>query len=145
MKHIVFLCTGNTCRSPMAEGMFNALANGQYRASSAGLYTVSGMPPSDFAVQAAAKYGADISGHTSRMLTKEIAEKAEYLICMTAAHYDRMMELYPMFRKKIYTISGEDIPDPFGCSLERYEQCAAQLYDAVKQVLKNIRKEDETL
>ena len=76
MDTIIFLCTGNTCRSPMAEGLFHA-HNGEEKtgltAASAGLYTENGLPASANAVAAAGERGADISAHRSRQLTAEMA------------------------------------------------------------------------
>ena len=76
MDTIIFLCTGNTCRSPMAEGLFRA-HNGEEKtgltAASAGLYTENGLPASATAVAAAGERGADISAHRSQQLTAEIA------------------------------------------------------------------------
>lgn len=86
MEQIIFICTGNTCRSPMAEGLFRA-HNGEEKtgltAASAGLYTENGLPASANAVAAAGERGADISAHRSRQLTAEVAENAKYLVCMT--------------------------------------------------------------
>ena len=105
METIIFVCTGNTCRSPMAEGLFRA-HNGEEKtgltAASAGLYTENGLPASANAVAAAGERGADISAHRSRQLTAEMAENAKYLVCMTGSHYDRLCELFPCL---LYTSS----------------------------------------
>ena len=88
MDKIVFICTGNTCRSPMAEGFFRALGGEEktgLAALSAGMYTSDGLPASGNAVTAAAELGADITSHRSRMLTPELAREAKYLVCMTGA------------------------------------------------------------
>ena len=104
MEQIIFICTGNTCRSPMAEGLFRA-HNGEEKtgltAASAGLYTENGLPASANAVAAAGERGADLSAHRSRQLTAEMAENAKYLVCMTGAHYDRLCELFPDCADKI--------------------------------------------
>ena len=119
MEQIIFICTGNTCRSPMAEGLFRA-HNGEEKtgltAASAGLYTENGLPASANAVAAAGERGADISAHRSQQLTAEMAENAKYLVCMTGSHYDRLCELFPDCADKIFTLLPEDISDPFGGS-----------------------------
>ena len=129
MDTIIFLCTGNTCRSPMAEGLFRA-HNGEEKtgltAASAGLYTENGLPASANAVAAAGERGADISAHRSRQLTAEMAENAKYLVCMTGSHYDRLCELFPDCADKIFTLLPEDISDPFGGDLATYRRSAAE-------------------
>lgn len=138
MQQIVFLCTGNTCRSPMAEGLFRAHGGEQatgLTAASAGLFTQDGFPASANAVTAAGELGADITAHRSRMLTDELAHSARYLVCMTGAHYDRLCELYPDCADKIFTLLPEDIDDPFGGDLEAYRRAAAQIDAGVRSII----------
>lgn len=143
MDKIIFICTGNTCRSPMAEGLFRAL-DGQERtgltAQSAGLFAHEGLPASENAVKAAAELGADLSAHHARQLTPEIAKEAKYLVCMTAAHYDRLVEALPWAEDKVFTLAPEDVSDPFGGDLETYRACAAQLKQAVDNLIANLEK-----
>ena len=143
MDKIVFICTGNTCRSPMAEGLFRA-HNGEEKtglaALSAGMYTSDGLPASGNAVTAAAELGADITSHRSRMLTPELAREAKYLVCMTGAHYDRLCELFPDCADKIFTLLPEDISDPFGGDLATYRRSAAEIDKGVQAVIKNLSR-----
>ena len=88
MKNVYFICTGNTCRSPMAEGLFCAELEKQGLSSlcsvkSAGLAATVGAPPSDNAVSAAKKYGADISAHRSNALSQYDLSEENYYICMS--------------------------------------------------------------
>lgn len=141
MDYIVFLCTGNTCRSPMAEGFFRALGGEEktgLQAASAGIFTADGLPASEHAVTAAAELGADLTAHRSRMLTREIVESAKYLVCMTGAQYDRVLECFPQAEDKLFTLAGEDVSDPFGGNLETYRKCAAQLRDGVANIIKRL-------
>ena len=121
MEQIIFICTGNTCRSPMAEGLFRA-HNGEEKtgltAASAGLYTENGLPASANAVAAAGERGADISAHRSRQLTAEMAENAKYLVCMTGSHYDRL----------------------FGGDLATYRRSAAEIDKGVQAIIKNLSR-----
>lgn len=143
MDKIVFICTGNTCRSPMAEGLFRA-HNGEEKtglaALSAGMYTSDGLPASGNAVTAAAELGADITSHRSRMLTPELAREAKYLVCMTGAHYDRLCELFPDCADKIFTLLPEDISDPFGGDLATYRRSAAEIDKGVQAVIESLSR-----
>ncbi|MBS5149861.1 MAG: low molecular weight protein arginine phosphatase [Butyricicoccus pullicaecorum] len=143
MEQIVFICTGNTCRSPMAEGLFRAM-NGQVRtglqAQSAGLFAHDGLPASENAILAAGEYGADLTAHHARQLDEQIARNASYLVCMTAAHYDRLVEKFPWAEDKVFTLAAKDVADPFGGTLETYRACAAQLKDDVAALIENLEK-----
>lgn len=143
MEELIFVCTGNTCRSPMAEGLFRAL-DGENRtglhASSAGLFVHEGLPASEYAVQAAGELGADLSGHRTRQLTPELVRQAQYLVCMTAAHYDRLVQAMPWAQDKVFTLAPDDVADPFGGTLETYRACAAQLADDVRTLIGNLEK-----
>lgn len=143
MEQIIFICTGNTCRSPMAEGLFRALdgpARTGLTAASAGLFAHDGLPASEHAVRAAGELGADLSAHRARQLTPEMAKQARYLVCMTAAHYDRLVEAMPWAQDKIFTLAPEDVADPFGGDLDTYRACAVQLRDAVGRLIENLEK-----
>lgn len=143
MKQIVFVCTGNTCRSPMAEGLFCAM-DGQARtgltAQSAGLFAHDGLPASENAILAAKEYGADLTAHHARQLTEQIARDAAYLVCMTTAHYDRLVEKFPWAEDKVFTLAAKDVADPFGGTLETYRACAAQLKEYVAALIENLEK-----
>ena len=143
MDKIIFICTGNTCRSPMAEGLFHAHGGEEktgLTAASAGLFTQDGMPASQNAVTAAAERGADITAHRSRMLTAEMAHAARYLVCMTGAHYDRLCELFPDCADKVFTLLPEDISDPFGGDLETYRRAAGEIDAGVRSIIERLAK-----
>ena len=143
MDKIIFICTGNTCRSPMAEGLFRAHGGEEktgLTAASAGLFTQDGMPASQNAVAAAAELGADITAHRSRMLTPDMAHDAHYLVCMTGAHYDRLCELFPDCADKVFTLLPEDISDPFGGDLETYRRAAAEIDKGVRSIIERLAK-----
>ena len=127
MKTILFVCTGNVCRSPMAEGIFRQAAQGrgEYQVLSAGLGAAEGAPPSAYAVQAAKELGIDISGLRSRMLTADLIEQADYIFGMTHSHIDTVMALYPQAAEKTFLLREfdetlhsfeKDISDPIGGS-----------------------------
>lgn len=141
MDNIIFICTGNTCRSPMAEGLFRAHGGEEktgLAAASAGLFTQDGLPASDNAVTAAKELGADISAHRSRMLTHEMAQSARYLVCMTGAHYDRVCEMFPDCADKVFTLTQRDVSDPFGGDLETYRRAAAEIDAGVRSIIERL-------
>lgn len=148
MDEILFICTGNTCRSPMAEGLFRARGGEKktgLRAASAGLFTQDGLPASGNAVKAAAERGADIAAHRSRRLTPQLAQGARYLVCMTGAHYDSLCALLPDQADKIFTLLPEDVSDPFGGDLETYRRAAAEIDRGVQAVITQLGGPDGEL
>lgn len=145
MDKIVFICTGNTCRSPMAEGLFKAMDGEQktgLKAISAGVFTNDGMHASENAVIAAKELGADISNHKSQMLNQDIVNNAKYLVCMTGAHYDQILLKFPSVSDKIFTLLPTDIDDPYGGDIDDYRKCALQIKDAVKSIIERLSKND---
>ena len=145
MDTIIFLCTGNTCRSPMAEGFFRA-HNGEEKtgltAASAGLYTENGLPASANAVAAAGERGADISAHRSQQLTAEMQpwKREKIWVRVTGSHYDRLCELFPDCTDKIFTLLPEDISDPFGGDLATYRRSAAEIDKGVQAVIETLSR-----
>src|SRR5665213_2540285 len=97
MKTVLFVCTGNICRSPMAEGLFRHATRGRTdsRVLSAGVGALEGQAPSSHAVRALNELGIDISPQRSRMLTSELVEEADYIFGMTHSHVDQVNLLFP--------------------------------------------------
>src|SRR2546422_44398 len=134
MKTILFVCTGNVCRSPMAEGIFRQAVQGRgtYRVFSAGLGAMEGQPPSAYAVQAVKELGIDISNQRSRMLTPDLVQQADYIFGMTHSHIDTVMLLYPQAAEKTFLLREfdetldlfeNDISDPIGGSYDAFLEC----------------------
>ena len=140
---IVFICTGNTCRSPMADGIFKELLRGKditdVESGSAGLSAFPGMPATDNAVRAAAELGADISGHRASSVTQYLLDSADFFICMTHAHADTLLEYLPS--EKV-TVLGEGVPDPYGGDLEDYRTCALTIKKELVKLINRIFPEE---
>jgi glycine hydroxymethyltransferase len=149
MKTVLFICTGNVCRSPMAEGLFRhaVQGRGEYRVLSAGLGAMEGQPPSPYAVQAVKELGIDISSQRSRMLTPDLVDQADYIFGMTHSHIDTVMMLYPVAAEKTFLLREfdetldqfeKDISDPIGGSYEIYLTCRDQIEQGIPSLLKFI-------
>ena len=153
MKTVLFICTGNICRSPMAEGIFRHVVqgHGNYRVLSAGLGAMHGQAPSEHAVQATKELGIDISGQRSRMLTAEMVQQAYYIFGMTHSHVDTVMVLYPQAAEKTFLLREfddtldtfeKDISDPIGGSYEVYLNCRDQIEQGIVSLLRFIEQND---
>ncbi|NLD58550.1 MAG: low molecular weight phosphatase family protein [Clostridiales bacterium] len=136
MKKIVCVCTGNTCRSPMAAA-FLKRALPDREVSSAGLHASPGQPATPEAVQVMRERGIDISGHRSRPFSCGMADGA-VLVALTAAHADRMRALCPG-ADVIRYLGGADVPDPFGGSLESYRKTAFLLESGVGELVNRLK------
>jgi RpiB/LacA/LacB family sugar-phosphate isomerase len=151
MKTILFVCTGNICRSPMAEGLFRHAVKGRgdFEVVSAGVGAIEGMPPSDHAVRALRELGIDISHQRSRMLSAELVQRADYIFGMTHSHVDAIMLLYPLAAEKTFLLREfdetldtfeNDIPDPIGGSFEVYLNCRDQIEQGIASMLKFVEQ-----
>jgi glycine hydroxymethyltransferase len=155
MKTILFVCTGNVCRSPMAEGLFRKIVGGrnEFRVMSAGLGAVDGQPPSSHAVRAMGELGVDIAGQRSRMLTAALVQEAHYIFGMTRGHVDGITLLYPQAADKTFLLREfdetlesfeKDIPDPIGASFETYCECRDQIEQGIASLLNFIEQTSRT-
>ena len=140
MNQILFICSGNTCRSPMAEGIMSALSAGKnISASSVGLSALPGMPASPFAINAAAKYGADLSNHFSKQLTEEMCGNADVIYCMTEGHRQSLYRMYPNLKTHAYVFWPE-VPDPYGGDESVYFAAAENIEKNCRSILDTLEK-----
>ena len=141
--HVIFVCTGNTCRSPMAEGLLNARRpDHTWQASSAGLAAWPDQPPTSQAVLALREgYGIDISQHRSQRLDQSMLTRADLILTMNREQRDYLRERMPARAASIQTIgeqAGEpqtEVPDPYGSGQFVYNQTAAVLARLVDRIL----------
>ena len=138
---ILFVCTGNTCRSPMAEALFrqqiaqklncqaDEIQKHGIEVKSAGLSGWGGSRASENALHTMKQSGIDLGGHTSQIVTEELLQKAGIVWTMTAAHRSAILAQFPKFADRVHMLSptNQDVLDPFGGTAEAYNQCAQQI------------------
>ncbi len=150
MFTVLFVCTGNTCRSPMAEGLLRLRAAEcddvpAIRAHSAGTMAAVGAPATTYAVMAAAELGADISSHRSQPVTGELVRQADLVLALTTEHHAGVIRLVPDAEDRTFLLSrfaagsevtGEaDIADPIGMDLDAYQRTAHEIDSHIRRVL----------
>lgn len=137
MTTIVFICTGNTCRSPMAACLFNAMCRREgkddLRAVSAGTDAASGMYASDGALHAMERRGLSIGEHRSQPVTEALLADSAMIIAMSRRHIDRLKARYPRLDVPMRAFQPP-IPDPYGGSDEVYEQTAGALESQIAAI-----------
>ena len=133
---IAFVCTGNTCRSPMAEGIFNKKAEEKglgVRAVSFGMAAVRGMPPSKNAVEVCREIGVDIESHRSRFIYDFQLGEFEKIYCMSREH---QMILSQSVGCPPELLEVLDVSDPYGGSIEIYRMCRDIIVTCVDEILR---------
>ncbi|MCY0888690.1 MAG: low molecular weight protein arginine phosphatase [Alicyclobacillaceae bacterium] len=151
---ILFVCTGNTCRSPMAEHIARhqlAERGLSWQVASAGLHAAPGMPMSAPAVNALVRRHVVLNAHSSRPVDEEMLASADIVLTMTAAHRSEVVRRFPHMAHKVHVLGAfaagaapdeplrdirqYDLADPFGFSDDRYELCAKALEGSIEQML----------
>lgn len=140
MKNILFVCTGNTCRSPMAEALLKHVGEDKFNVKSAGVFAMDGQVASMHAVQALLEKGIE-SYHRSSHLDVDNIEWAEIILAMTNGHKQQILSQYPQYAEKIFTmyeyVEGieRDIADPYGGTLENYQSTLNELEILIMKLL----------
>ena len=142
----LFVCTGNTCRSPMAEGIFRKyiaeklqckvdhLDEMDYKISSAGVIDLENSPASEEAIAACAAKGIDIRAHRNRALSRELIEENDFIFAMSRMHCERVISLSQEAANKCYLLAKDkDIPDPIGQGQQVFNNCADLIEKAIKK------------
>ena len=136
---VCFVCTGNTCRSPMAAAMLNYLGKGSYRAVSAGVSAVVGDAISTNAVLALKKAGVpstsenNYEAHRAVQISEELIERCDKIVAISKRHMMALIYAYPLYADKI-TVMPKDISDPFMCGEAVYEKCLAEITECIKEM-----------
>lgn len=134
---ILFVCTGNTCRSPMARGLAELYLPEEFEVFSAGINALEGDQASPKAVEVLKEKGIDLSRHTAVRVTEGMLRSADYIFTMTKSQEECLGGLYPECRDKIKALgqwlgSVKEVIDPWGGSLEVYDRCMRDLDEMVK-------------
>lgn len=134
MMNVIFLCTGNTCRSPMAEYYLKSKNIPNLFVTSRGLGS-GGEGANPNSVLVMLETGIDISGHISKCITRDEAKNSDAIICMTGSH-KQLLTASGISEDIIYVLGG-GIPDPFGCDIDTYRKCRDNIFDAIDRLIKN--------
>ena len=136
---IMFVCTGNTCRSAMAHHMLEKMVEDKkdIEVYSCGIYADSGEPSTYNAIEIMKEYGIDMKNHRASNIKETNIEQMDLILCSTVSHKQLVLNMYPDLVGKVYTIKeyvgigkegrNMDIKDPWGCSTEAYKQCAEEI------------------
>lgn len=137
MPTILFICTANICRSPVAEALFAAwlrtqALGGNWRAESAGTWAEPGLPASTYSQEVLGALGFDISSHRSRRVDRPMIEAADLVLCMTHSHREALQAEFPDLAGRIQLLSAmaglpHDIADPYGGPRQGYVAMAADM------------------
>ncbi|WP_251637744.1 low molecular weight protein arginine phosphatase [Sporosarcina sp. NCCP-2716] len=144
--NICFICTGNTCRSPLAEGILKSRRLPGVNVRSAGLYVADGQPISVNSRRLLEGKGYPYTP-SARLFSGQDAEWADLILTMTEAHRDTIRRMYEGYADKVFTLkefTGDavlDVMDPFGGSYEVYEQTLAELEGQIDVLARKLQEE----
>lgn len=151
-KNVLFVCTGNTCRSPMAEGLFRLAVQGRsdFKTSSAGVAASRGAPCNPETAALLKKRGAELKDFSSRMVSDELLAAATHVFAMTRSHLQTLKARFPKHSDKFYLVCefvdipnegiGTDVPDPIGLGRKAYEEVAEMFDMAIPSIIAYIEQ-----
>ena len=146
-KSVLFVCTGNTCRSPMAEGLFRKPVEnrGDFEVMSAGVAAYPGDAANPETIKLLSSRGISLDGFSSQPVSPELVEQATHIFAMTSGHLEALENLFPDYTDKFFLacefvdIPGRgvasDVPDPIGRGRKAYEETAKTLDLAIPTLI----------
>jgi protein-tyrosine-phosphatase len=148
MSLILFVCTGNLCRSPMAAGLLRqrlaqaGLAS-RHQVTSAGVWAVDGHPASANAIAVMAERGVDVADHIAHTIRATEVAESDLILVMSREHEETIRNTWPQYAWKLHRLSEmvgkrRDVRDPYGGSIEEYRECADTLSEYIDQGLERI-------
>ena len=151
-KKVLFICTANVCRSPMAERLFAHEVSKtdlpkRIISYSAGLSAMDGDKASQNSIDACKELGLDITDHKSTGLTRTSLEEASVVFCMTESHralinmYFDLPQGYPIFLMREFVEEGaKELPDPYGQDIDVYRECRDRMLEAIPSLMNWVEK-----
>ncbi|MBR1802719.1 MAG: low molecular weight protein arginine phosphatase [Clostridia bacterium] len=148
---IMFICTGNICRSAMAEAMMKKMAKDNQKnieVYSCGISADDGDIPTQHAIDTMEQYGIDLKKHRATHIRYSNIEEMDLILCATTSHKMSVLRLYPQLEGKVFTIkeyaglkdevNGIDIKDPWGYDFKTYQECAKEIEESLKRIVEKI-------
>ena len=146
-RSLLCVCTGNLCRSPMAERLLASRSGNALEIGSAGTGAPAGEPAAEFAVAALRERGIDLSTHRAREVTPELLQQSDLVLAADSGHVRELLRLAPSMRGRVYRLGhwrDVDIPDPIGGSREDFEECLALIEACVEDWMPHLLPASET-
>ncbi|HLO03902.1 MAG TPA: low molecular weight protein arginine phosphatase [Symbiobacteriaceae bacterium] len=146
---VLLVCSGNTCRSPMAGALLQGLWRGdeQLEVLTAGTSTVHGLPATTHAVTAMQERGLDLGAHRSQPVTPALLKSVDLVLTMTVSHREALRAQFPAMANKIHTLaeyagSARDVSDPFGGPLDEYRRTAQSLAELLSAAISRMQRKE---
>lgn len=153
MKRIIFVCTGNTCRSPMAEALaYKSFVDNDIdiKVSSRGILVTFPSPASEYTIEAVKEHYPDVIGHVATVFSEEEVDSETLVLTMTGRHKEYLHMTYPNIKENVLTLKEYvdelgDITDPFGSGKDVYVKCAEDIKVLIDKLVDKIKNMEEIL